>query len=343
MTTEPAVRISGPSELLGAVPYLLGFHPSESLVLIGLDDGHLVVTARVDLAEVAEPDLLRGVVAALSRGGATALVGVVYDSGPPQPAPWLGLVDELAECVRAHECELNDLLRVSGGRWWSYLCRTESCCPPEGSALPDAASRVAAEATYAGMVALPDRAALAATLEPHDAGSRAELEPLVAAADNEAMQAVLDGRREKAARALKRAIFAAARSFASTVPDQAPTAAVHRGLPDTEVARFGVALSETVVRDPIWLAVDHGRLDGRALWRELARRLPPPYDAAPLFLFGWASWRAGNGALAAIAVERSLASDPGYSAADLLQAALAHGLSPDRVPRLRATRPGKAA
>ena len=30
-----------------------------------------------------------------------------------------------------------------------------------------------------------------------------------------------------------------------------------------------------------------------------------PYDAAPLFLYGWASWRAGNGALATAPLERT--------------------------------------
>ena len=68
----------------------------------------------------------------------------------------------------------------------------------------------------------------------------------------------------------------------------------------------------------------------------MARRLPGPYDAAPLFLFGWASWRAGNGALAGIAAERAVTSDPAYSAADLLLAALSRGLDPRRLPRLRA-------
>jgi len=84
--------------------------------------------------------------------------------------------------------------------------------------------------------------------------------------------------------------------------------------------------------------VDQGRLDGRALWRELARRLPPPYDAAPLFLYGWASWRDGRGPLAGIAAERALASDPDYTAAELLLGALQQGLDPHRTPRLRMPR-----
>jgi hypothetical protein len=101
------------------------------------------------------------------------------------------------------------------------------------------------------------------------------------------------------------------------------------------VARLAAGLADIAVRDSVWLAVDQRRLDGRALWRELARRAPEPYDAAALFLFGWAEWRAGNGVLAGIAAERALASDPGYTAAELLLGALRQGLDPRRTPRLR--------
>jgi hypothetical protein len=92
------------------------------------------------------------------------------------------------------------------------------------------------------------------------------------------------------------------------------------------------------MRDAIWLGIDGHRIDGRPLWRQLARRLPEPYDAAPLFLFGWASWRAGDGALAGIAAERAVDSDPSYTAADLLLAALTRAADPRRMPRLRSRR-----
>jgi hypothetical protein len=36
----------------------------------------------------------------------------------------------------------------------------------------------------------------------------------------------------------------------------------------------------------VWLAVDDHTLPDGELWLDLARRLPAPYDAAPLFLYG---------------------------------------------------------
>ena len=54
------------------------------------------------------------------------------------------------------------------------------------------------------------------------------------------------------------------------------------------------------------MAIDGGRLDAQDLMLHLARTLPAPNRAAPLFLFAWKSWRNGNGALAGIAAERAL-------------------------------------
>jgi hypothetical protein len=64
--------------------------------------------------------------------------------------------------------------------------------------------------------------------------------------------------------------------------------------------------------------------------------LPTPYDAAPLFLAAWRSYRDGNGTVAGIAAGLALASDPDYSAANLLLAALAHGVDPRTLRRLHA-------
>jgi hypothetical protein len=344
MTTEhlasresdpPTLRISGPADLLQAVPYLLGFHPESSLVVIGLHRGQLVVTVRLDLVDLGEPRVLADAIEAIRRGGATELVGVIYDD-EWQPAadgalPWRGAADAFhSEALRAG-CEVIDVVLVNCGRWWSFCCEQASCCPPEGREVPQETSAFAAAAIYAGMVALPDRTALAAVVEPQPADVRERLAPLLEHAEHDAVRAILDGHGARHERSVKRAVFAAARRA-----DAAPRGEVI--VTDADVARFGAALSGYQIRDSVWMAADDGRLDGRALWRELARRLPAPYDAAPLFLFGWCSWRAGNGALAGIAAERAVQSDPGYSAADLLLAALSRGLDPRQLPRLRLPR-----
>ena len=75
----PTLRVRGPGDLAQAIPYLLGFHPEQSLVLVGLDRHMVTVTARFDLADVARAGLLRDSVAGMRRGGANQFVGVVFD------------------------------------------------------------------------------------------------------------------------------------------------------------------------------------------------------------------------------------------------------------------------
>jgi hypothetical protein len=325
-------RISGPGELLQAVPYLLGFHPKRSLALVGLHAGLLVVTARLDLSD-AESGAVAHTLDAMVRGGTSAVVAAVYDDEAlldgPGDLPWRQLVGRIDADADRAGCDVIDVLLVSGGRWWSLTCTSPDCCPPEGHLMPEQPSPFAAAATYDGVVALPDRGALEASLDPLPQPDREAVGDAVEAAEHAAVQETLDGHARRYERSVKRALFAAARD--SDEPGWT-------GLPDTDVARFGVALGGTAIRDAVWMAVDDGRLDGRQLWRDLARRLPSPYDAAPLFLFGWAAWRSGDGTLAGIAAERAVGSDPRYSAADLLLAALARGVDPRQLPKLRLPR-----
>jgi hypothetical protein len=333
---EPLLRVRGPADLVHAIPYLLGFHPAASVVLVGLERGRVVVTARIDLADLAGTDLLATTMAALQRGGAQAVVAVIFDDAAlpgrqhsDEDLPWAGLAGEVHTLADEHALALHEVALVAGGRLWSYTCDDPHCCPPDGRVL-EGTSTVAATAAYAGLVALPDRNTMAALLDPDDDAERLALVPALDAGERDAVAAILRGDEGKQNRSVVRALFATARAW------DEPGAEVQ--LAPEQAVRFGVALQRYPVRDSIWLAIDDGRLDGRELWRQLAARLPAPFNAAPLFLFGWASYRRGNGALAGVAAERALAADPGYSAADLLLAALSQGLDPRRLPKLRAPR-----
>ena len=312
------MRIRGPQDMIAAVPYLLGFAPESSLVMIGLHDGSLIVTTRTDLDDAGIPDTL----AAMKRGGANSLVALVYSNAcAPQMAaslPWSARVTEILTLAAVAGIEVLESILVCDGRYWSYHCTDPSCCPPEGNAISDD-GRIAAELVFAGVNPLASREELGAALEP--VGDTSVLEPLLEqAADGLTARLTELGRPGES---VKREMFPAAR-------DQQPQ------LSDEQVARFGVELSQISTRDEFWVAIDEGRITERGLWLELARRLPAPYRAAPLFLYGWASWRKGDGATAGMAAERAIAADPTYSAADLLMAVLSNGVDPKRLPKLGA-------
>lgn len=325
----PTLRVSGPADIIDAVPYLVGFHPSDSLVLIGMNAEALVCTMRMDLANAlgAEPgDLtLPHMIARMVQGGAARFFAVQYADAVARPddvavravAARVGhLADELG-------CRVWENLLVAGGRWWEVWCEDATCCPPEGNRLLLGASRFSAEATYAGMPVLRDRDELAASLAPEP--GRERLLPLIYEAEHESVTALVDGADELWRRRAVRELRAAAEGGGE------PT--------DEQLARMGVALSDIAVRDAIWTRLDAGRLDGSGLWRTLARRLPAPYDAPACFLVGWHAWRHGEGALANIAADRALTSQPGYSAAELLIETVCRGLNPHTTPPLGETSP----
>ncbi|WP_375504823.1 DUF4192 domain-containing protein [uncultured Jatrophihabitans sp.] len=324
-TTDPsALRITGPGELLAAIPHFLGFHPIDSLVIIGLASGRLVVTARMDLADAEDDQLLGDTLEAMTRGGVTEITGAVYvgtkhdTEGRPHPA----VITQLRQQSDEHGIELLDVFIVVGNRWWSELCDDAVCCPSEGNELPSRPTAFTTASVVAGVVVAPTREAMADRFAP--APNRTDLQALIDEAENATTAAVLEGRAERHDRSVQRAMFAAAQ-------------VAKRGVypSDIDVARFVVALRQISVRDSYWLKIDTRGFDGQALWLNLAQRAPSPYDAAPLFLYAWPTWRSGKGALASMAVERARQADPDYSAANMLHELVCHGVDPRHFPKLR--------
>jgi hypothetical protein len=58
---QPPVRVGSPAEILAAVPYLIGFHPTRSLVVIGARPPHdrVHVSFRYDLPDPPEAGYAR--------------------------------------------------------------------------------------------------------------------------------------------------------------------------------------------------------------------------------------------------------------------------------------------
>lgn len=166
-STEPArLSVRSPADMVAAVPYLLGFHPADSVVVVAVRGRRVVFAARGDLpAPGAGPGpAARHLAQVVARQDADAATVVGY--GPA--ARLTGVVDAIGDALTAAGLVVLDALRVTEGRWFSYLCVEPSCCPPEGTPYDPAASQVSAAAVFAGQVALPDRAALAAQVSPLD-------------------------------------------------------------------------------------------------------------------------------------------------------------------------------
>jgi hypothetical protein len=128
-----AFRITSRETLLSAVPYLLGFQPDASMVIIGAkgapESVHL--TQRLPLPRRGEPALIvrsaGHAIRVLAAQECTAAFAVGY--GPEAAvAPFAGHFRDMAA---EQHITVREILRVSGGRYWPCAC-TASCRPPEG-------------------------------------------------------------------------------------------------------------------------------------------------------------------------------------------------------------------
>lgn len=305
--TETKISIKGPDDLVCTVPFLLGFHPEHSLVVVGLVEFDLQCTFRVDLPGSAEHvEHLMDLTAQLCRNECDACVLIAYGER------------EVAEASLARAAQRFDAagitplnrLRVEGGRWFGVDCG-EACCPDEGRPVPQT-SPASCEVAVAGGHALPDRSAVAAQLDPAAPGRRAAVATAVAealAADAELEWAEQRGRDlDTVDRWMD----------ASELPDTGGIAALALALGDLDIRDY--AIERINSGEP-----ENNRTD---LWIWLARHLEDDLLAPAATIAGFAAYRFGNGVLALEALELALRSRPHYRLAQMLMAALQAGMPP---------------
>lgn len=320
------LRASSSDAVLAVVPHMLGFYPDRSLVVLGLGDRNRVrMIFRYDLPDPPDLELTADIAEhaayVLTREAVTSAMLIGY--GPAQLVSPVAIA--AADGLAAAGLRLHDVLRAVGGRFWSLLCDDPSCCPPEGQRYDPGSHPAAAQMTAAGLTAHPDRAALVRTLQPlpgsaEKAGRAASLARL-RLAEAEA-QSKAAGERDPALRiarigraAVQRAIRRYRAGGAISSPDH--------------LALLAVLLTDLRVRDDAWARMDPARADAhRRLWTDVLKGASADYVPAPAALLAFTAWQAGNGALAAVAVDRVLAADAGYSMAHLLASALDAGLPP---------------
>jgi len=331
------VKVRGPADVVVALPYVLGYQPAESLVLVSLRGprGRVGLTLRADLPTAeASGAVCAELVDYLRRDDADEAIAAVY--GTPDPLLW----PELDRTLRAAGLPVKEALRIMDGRWRSYLCSDPNCCPPEGTPIrsitdPGGPSLLAATMVAAGMGVLDSREALAESIAPPSAGvALAAMEgELERAAFATAARLLRPGGLGSCRREWQRCVLAALQAARAVPPPP---------LAQEEVAVLLVALADIPTRDLAAEWVEGAQGDAaRTLWTELTRRAPRPYDVAPATLLANAAWRNGQGALARIAVERALAGDPSYRLALLLERVLDGGVPPAAMRRLQARARGR--
>ncbi|ROO60334.1 uncharacterized protein DUF4192 [Micromonospora sp. Llam0] len=327
MSEKDQIRVKDRNDLIAAVPYLLGFPPEDSLVCVVVDDDRIRFLARLDLSVAAEgpelPEATSHLAELLARYGQQA---IILGYGTPDR---VGPVAELLRAaLLAANVELFDAIRVTDDRYYCLNCDGE--CPPEGIAYNPSTSTLPAEATYEGIAPMPSRTALEDLIAPITGPRREAMRTASLAAfqrlhtmlfNSAATRAdVTDGESSGSpAHVLQNGVEAVQQAIG--------VAARGELLSDDAAAWLTAVLTIPEVRDHAWRAID-GSEPHRRLWIDVTRRAILEATAAPACLLAIAAYLGGDGALANIAVYRSLQADPGYSLARLLHGSLIAGVAP---------------
>ena len=331
---QPRVRVSSPADVLAVVPHLLGFHPGKSLVVMGVGRprARVQLAFRYDLPDppdaVHAADIAEHAAEVLRHRRISTVIGVGYGPGTLVTP----VADALAAALRQAGLRLHELMRVENGRYWSYLCQNPECCPAEGVPFDVRANPAAAAMTVAGLVAYPDRAALASTVAPVTGAAARSMEQATRRARERAADLIAQASAPGTGRPARLLVDEGRRAVREAIDTYR---AGGRLLADEPLAWLTVVLAHLPVRDDAWARMDaEYRAAHLRLWTDVVRRAAPAYLPAPASLLAFTAWQSGEGALANIAIDRALAADPGYSLAQLLRDIMDAGVPPSaaRVP-----------
>ncbi|MCW2818800.1 MAG: hypothetical protein JWR42_1587 [Marmoricola sp.] len=308
------------TDLVAMVPVVIGFHPSDSVVLLTFGPAGRTFHARVDLpvvreeqAEVAEmllaPVLLHGV--------GTVAVLIYTDDVEAAASQTEVLVSRLLE----EGVGVVDVIRVGDERWWSV---GED---GPGTAYDLGSHRFTARHVFAGHRVHRDRAELADTLVGTDDVDATAVALAATRFADHLTHAALGPDRTDGTAAVDVFLCTEARwlqrRLRAWVAGQDPVGA-------TDAGRLLVLASLVPTRDVAWAEIDRaGSCAHVDLWSDLVRRAPRDLLPGACSLLAFAAWQRGDGALAWCAVDRCLEADPDYSMAHLVAELLGAAAPPD--------------
>ncbi|MFI8826688.1 DUF4192 domain-containing protein [Streptomyces sp. NPDC053431] len=196
-STSRQITLRGPAELADALPFMLGFHPSDSVVLVALHGERGRFGGRVRVGIPGSPrewsatadHLAECLVEGSARRGDRPDAIVVFLCQEPAPGETGRRVMErlrpfaqrLRTACGALDIPVLEALCISDGLYFSYCCPDARCCPPDGTPLAlSGTSVMAASAAYAGIQVRGTLKDMEARLKPQgsdgDAVQRAALD-----------------------------------------------------------------------------------------------------------------------------------------------------------------------
>lgn len=309
-------------DLITAIPFLIGFHPTESIVLISIKDEAIGLAMRIDLPQHLSSDEIDLLAHHFLRDGAETALLVAYMPDNREDGDLL-LISLGAGLIR-NGVEIQESLVVHNGRYRSIICRDPSCCASDGRLLPDIEStEIAAEHVVAG-IPMPYaninelKETLAADHSSFDLDWSDQVNRFFIAEDSEELQELR-------------------RDGVETMDLLFDDFRVGRGASErTLVARMIGRMSDVQVRDYALGVHSEDTFDSYfTMWRELLRLAPRGFVAPIACIVAAMSYESGDGALAQKALDRALEDDERYPLAGLLRRVFNAGWPPESFSQMR--------
>jgi hypothetical protein len=307
--------LTSPHDLLAAIPFLIGYHPSDSLVLVAIKGDQVSMAMRVDYPRAENSDAYDLLAHHIKLDGADAALMLAYvpSGGLELYQSGTEVLSNLSISLAKNSIAIRESIEVIGNCWRSVICRDISCCPPEGNVLPDFdSSRVAAEQVMAGRT-LPfiDVSKLAdsiAALPSIGVEFIAQVESYFVHEDSPDLN---EKQRDGATAVVDLGLLYEA-DRGSSDPDL--VAQVIGRLSDIQVRDYALGIHNAETIEAYW-----------TMWKELLRIAPVGYVAPIASIFAAVAYESGQGALAHKALDRALIDNPGYSLALLLRRVFSAG------------------
>lgn len=309
-------------DLITAVPFLIGFHPTDSLVLISVKDGAIGVAMRVDLPVSLNSDEIDLLAHHFIRDEANGALLVAYM--PENRSDGDSLLISVGAGLIRNGIDIQESLLISGGRYRSIICRDIKCCPAIGKLLPAIEdSAIAAEHVVAGI--------------PMPYGDISQLIDSIAA-DQQSLtkswSAVVENFKVDEDTA---DITALRRDGVEAMELLLDEFRIGRG--PTEqllVARVIGRMSDLQIRDYAMGVHQEDTYDLYfTMWRELLRLAPVGFIAPIACIVAAMAYENGDGALAQRALDRAIADDASYPLAALLRRVFNAGWPPQSFAQMR--------
>jgi hypothetical protein len=314
--------LTSPHDLLAAIPFLIGYHPEDSLVVVSIKENAVGMAMRIDYP-VDIPEGAYDLLAShLQRDLATGALLVAYV--PSDRSDGEVVLSDASAALTRIGISTDESLLIQGGRYRSVLCQDPSCCPAEGNLIPEIdGSRIAVEHVVAGR-AMPFANLQALT---------DSIASLPVAAEQRWIDQVKSFQLSSSAADLSKL----QRDGATAVIDLAGEFASGRIGQDLELtARVIGRLSDIQVRDFALGSHDEENVDTYfQMWRHLMRIAPKGFIASVASLCAALAYESGDGALAHRALDRALEDVNGYSLALLLRRVFTAGWPPASFAAMR--------